>query len=81
MGHCMGNRTILSLERIADLLEMCLKFSYGWKFYKEKEGAVMGSPVSAVHVMANLYMEFFVELAQRSRPDIWGLDKSTALDA
>ena len=37
----MGNRTILSLERIADLLEMCLKFCYGVNFYEQKEGAAV----------------------------------------
>ena len=41
MGHCMGNRTILSPERIADLLEMCLKFSYGVNFYEQKEGVAV----------------------------------------
>ena len=30
-------------------------------FYEQKEGAAMGSPISAV--VANLYMEFFDELA------------------
>ena len=43
---------------------MCLKstyFSYGGNFYKQKEGAAMSSLVSAV--VANLYMEFFEELA------------------
>ena len=59
----MGNRTILSPEWIADLLETCLKFSYGGIFYEQKEGMAMGSPVSAVVV--NLCMEFFEELAQR----------------
>ena len=36
-------------------------FSYGGHFYEQKEGAAMGSPVSAV--VANLYMEFFEEVA------------------
>ena len=34
----LGNRTILSLERIADLLEMGLKFCHGVNFYEQKEG-------------------------------------------
>ena len=57
------------------LLGMCLKstyFSYGGSFYEQKEGAVMGSPVSAV--VANLYMEFFEELALEwtpTRPRLW----------
>ena len=54
---------------------MCLKstyFSYGGNFFEQKEGPVMGSPVSAV--MANLYMEFFEELALETaltRPRLW----------
>ena len=54
---------------------MCLKstyFSYGGNFYEQKEGAVMGSPISAV--VDNLYMEFFEELALETaptRPRLW----------
>ena len=71
----LGDRTILSPEWVAELLEMCLKstyLSYGGDFYEQKEGAVMGSPVSAV--VANLYMEFFEELALETaptRPRLW----------
>ena len=71
----LGDRTSLSPERIADLLEMCLRstyFSFGGNFYEQKEGAAMGSPVSAV--VANLYMEFFEELAldtAPTRPRLW----------
>ena len=42
------------------------------EFYDQREGAAMGSPVSAV--VANLYIEFFLKLALRtapSRPHIW----------
>ena len=71
----LGDRSILSPERIAELLAMSLKstcFSYGENFYEQKEGAAMGSPVSAV--VANLYMEFFEELALETaptRPKLW----------
>ena len=71
----LGDRTSLSPERIADLLEMCLRstyFSFGGNFYEQKEGAAMGSPVSAV--VANLYMEFFEELAlemAQTRTRLW----------
>ena len=64
----LGDRTFLSPEQIADLLEMCLRstyFSFGGNLYQQKEGAAMGSPVSAV--VANLYMEFW-HWRQR-RPD------------
>ena len=43
----LGDRTILSPERVAELLEMCLKstyFSYGGSFYEQKEGAADGLP-------------------------------------
>ena len=71
----LRDRTILSPERVAELLEMCLKstyFSYGGNFYEEKEGVVMCSPVSAM--VANLYVEFFEELALETaptRPRLW----------
>lgn len=47
----LSDRTILSLDRIADLLQLCLRstyFSYGGEFYEQKEGAAMGSPISVV---------------------------------
>ena len=47
-------------------------FSYGGEFYEQREGTAMGSSVSAV--VANLYMEFFEELALESapsRPSLW----------
>ena len=68
-------RTPLSPDRIAELLGLCLRstyFSYGGEFCEQREGAAMGSPVSAV--VANLYMEFFEELALKSapsRPRFW----------
>ena len=65
----LQDKTILSPEWVAELLETCLKstyFSYGGSFYEQKEGAAMGSPVSAV--VANLYIEFFEELALETAP-------------
>ena len=68
-------RTPLSPDRVAELLSLCLKsiyFSFGGEFYEQRQGAAMGSPVSAV--VANLYMEFFEELALESapsRPRLW----------
>ena len=65
----LADRTTLSPDKVADLLEMCLKstyFSYGGDFFEQREGAAMGSPVSAV--VADLYMEFFEELALRTAP-------------
>ena len=65
----MPDRTTLSLDRVVDLLEMCLKsmyFSYSGEFFEQLEGAAMGSPVSAV--VADLYMEFFEELTLKTAP-------------
>ena len=48
---------------------MCLKsmyLSYRGEFFEQWEGAAMGSPVSAV--VADLYMEFFEELALKTAP-------------
>ena len=65
----MGNRTILSPEWIADLLETCLKFSYGGIFYEQKEGmAVEGA------VMGSLSTSAWSSLRSWHR-DIRGLDK------
>ena len=67
--EALADRTTLSPDRVADLLEMCLKptyFSYGGEFFEQREGAAMGSPISAV--VADLYMEFFEELALRTAP-------------
>ena len=60
-NETLTDRTTLSPDRVAELLEACLRstyFRYGV--------AAMGSPVSAV--VANLYMEFFEELALTSAP-------------
>ena len=42
------------------VLENCV-FSFQGKFYKQLHGAAMGSPCSPV--VANIYMEYFEELA------------------
>ena len=65
------DRTTLSPDRVAELLEVCLRstyFCYQGTFYEQQEGAAMGSPVSAA--VANLNMEFFEELALKSAPVI-----------
>ena len=58
------NRTNLTPTQIADLLNFVLRsihFQYNWSIYEQQDGAVMGSPVSAV--IANIYMEEFEEQA------------------
>ena len=48
----LAERTPLLLDRVVELLDLCLRstyFSYGGEFYEQREGATMGSlPVSAV---------------------------------
>ena len=66
----LSDRTTLSPNRVAELLEVCLRstyFSNEGTFYEQCKGAVMGSPVSAV--VANLYMDrVFEELALNTAP-------------
>ena len=88
----LTERTPLSPDRIAELLGLCLRstyFSYSGNFYEQREGAAMGFPVSVV--VANLYMEFFEELALESAPsrprfwkryvdDIFGILRTSDVD-
>ena len=60
----LESRTDLNPQQVTDLLEICLKttyFVYDEKFYIQREGAAMGSPVSPI--IANLFMENFEEKA------------------
>jgi len=71
----LSGRTELSLDSICALLELCLNstyFEYQGKFYQQKQGAAMGSPVSPI--VANLYMEHFEREAldtARNPPSMW----------
>ena len=71
----LADRTTLTPAQIADLLDFVLRstyFQYNGSIYEQREGAAMGSPVSAV--IANLYMETFEERAIEStpsKPKIW----------
>ena len=50
-GEDLVERTPLSPDRVAKLLSPCLKstyFSFGGEFHEERQGAIMGSLVSAV---------------------------------
>ena len=72
----LESRTDLNPQQVTDLLEICLKttyFVYDEKFYIQREGAAMGSPVSPI--IANLFMENFEEKAISSfhtAPRYWG---------
>ena len=71
----LNERTALQPNSIAGLLQLCLQstyFCFNGKVYEQREGAAMGSPVSAV--VANLYMEHVEQLALEcapSRPRLW----------
>ena len=56
----LKDRTVLPVEDIILLLEICLKnmyFSFQDQFYEQVEGVAKGSLVSPI--VANLYMEYF----------------------
>ena len=62
----LEDRTTLTITDITNLLELCLKttyFTFRGEFYKQTDGAAMGSPL-----VANIYMEMFEELALRTAP-------------
>ena len=71
----LAERTTLTPAQIADLLDFVLRsayFQYSGSIYEKRDGADMGSLVSAV--IANLYMEIFEEQAMESapcKPKIW----------
>ena len=71
----LANRTNLTPTQIADLLNFVLRstyFQYSGPIYEQKDGAAMGSPVSAV--IANIYGQEFEEQAITSatcKPKIW----------
>ena len=72
----LADRTNLTPTQIADLLNFVLRstsdFQYNESIYEQKDGAAMGSPVSAV--IANLYVEEFEERAivtAAYKPKIW----------
>ena len=61
----------ISAEKFIKLLEFTLTnciFCFNKKFYKQLQGAAMGSPVSPVII--NVYMEYFESLAIPSSPTL-----------
>ena len=71
----LDTRTALSANSILKLVEFCLTmtyFQYGGKFYQQKDGATIGSPLSPI--VANIYMESFEEQAIETatdKPTLW----------
>ena len=73
--HTLAKRTTLEVEDICKLTEVCLKstyFQYQDSYYEQIEGVAMGSQLSPI--VANIYMEYFEEMALDSaqlRPKVW----------
>ena len=70
----LADRTTLTPVQIADLLDFVLRstyFQYNGSIYEQRDGAAMGSPVSAV--VANLYMEIEEQAIESApcKPKIW----------
>ena len=60
-GPCLADRTTLTPTPIADLLTLVLRstyFQYNGLIYEQKDGATMGSPVSAVFILVKRYYTF-----------------------
>ena len=67
-GPCLADRTTLTPAPIADLLTLVLRstyFQYNGLIYEQKDGATMGSPVSAVFILVKRYYTF-LELKSES---------------
>ena len=74
----LGERTALTVD-ISALLYLCLKstyFRFAGKFHEQREGAAIGSPVSAV--IGKLYMEYFKQRVVENTPQRFRLWKSYA---
>ena len=65
----LKDRTVIGVDDIIHLLEICLKntyFSFQGQFFEQVEGASMGSLVSPI--VANLYMEYIEQKALSTAP-------------
>ena len=65
----LKDRTVIGIDDIILLLEVCLKntyFSFQGQFFEQVEGVAMGSPVSPI--VANLYMEYLEQKALSTAP-------------
>ena len=71
----LRNRTSMTVKHITCLLDFCLKntyFSFQGRFYEQREGVAIGSPISPI--VANLFMEDLEVQAIRTSttpPTLW----------
>ena len=66
----LQQRTSMTVSHITSLLEYCLRstyFVFQGEYYKQLEGAAMGSPLSPI--IANIYMEEFETKALSTAPN------------
>ena len=60
----LEERTCILIDNLIEMLTFCVEtaiFGMGSDIYKQEEGLAMGSPLSPV--LANIYMEYFEEMA------------------
>jgi hypothetical protein len=72
--NTLVERSVLQVEAIMDLLEVCLKTTYFQvdKFFQQKDDTAMGSSLSLI--VSNIFMEHFEKLALDSaqyKPSLW----------
>ena len=71
----LEERTCIPIDNLMEMLTFCVETTYfgmGFDIYRQEEGLAMGSPLSPV--LANLYMEYFEEMALGStslKPSMW----------
>ena len=71
----LEERTCISIDNLMEMLTFCVETTYfgmGSNIYRQEEGLAMGSPLSPV--LANIYMEYFEEMALGStslKPSMW----------
>ena len=71
----LEERTCIPIDNLMDMLTFCVETTYigmGSDIYRQEEGLAMGSPL--LPVLANIYMEYFEEMALGStslKPYMW----------
>ena len=71
----LEERRCILIDNLMENLTFCVETNYfgmGSNIYRQKEGLAMGSPLSPV--LANIYMEYFEEMALGStslKPSMW----------